>query len=62
MIRTTSMIKFHVYVIFDKHEMHMNVLYNFMNNKHIYIYNSIFFKMSIHYMYLASKLVARLTA
>lgn len=36
MIRT-SMIKFHVYVIFDKHEMHMNVLYNFMNNKHIYI-------------------------
>lgn len=25
MIRT-SMIQFHVYVIFDKHEMHMNIL------------------------------------
>lgn len=39
-----SMIKFYVYVIFDKYEMYMNILYNFMNNKYIYIYNSIFLK------------------
>lgn len=55
MIRTirTSMIQFHVYVIFDKHEMHMNILQ---------FYIIVFFLISIHYMYLTSKSVARLTA